>query len=156
MRRFGVLCASAILILSVSACGDDDSSGESKAGDPATPTSSATAETPSESPTEIETPTETDPPTDSDPVKAAFCTAATGEGFSSGGYTEIKGWADTMEGVTVPDDMDEDAQAGMTVLLEMIDDAKSEKDLDAAGDELSPGDQQKVSAFLSYVGTNCE
>lgn len=160
MRRFAVLCASAILMLSVSACGDDDSNDEGKAGDPASPTSSESVETPTD-PTTSESPTDpmtSESPTDdtTDPTTSDFCTAATAEGFDSGGFTEIKGWAEGMKGVTPPDDMSDDEKEGMDLLVSMVDDANSEKELNAAGEKVSKDDQAKLTAFITYVTTNCK
>ncbi|KRF12432.1 hypothetical protein ASG90_15820 [Nocardioides sp. Soil797] len=164
MRRFGVLFASAILMLSVSACGDDDSKDDSKAGDPASPTSSETVETPTESPTEVETPTDTptdvetstDPSTSSgDPTKDAFCARATSEGFTTGGFKEIKGWAKQMKGITTPDDMSADEKEGMEILIKTINGATSEAELNKAGNSVSKADQAKLSAFIAYVSTDC-
>lgn len=170
MRRIAIIFASALLLAGTTAACGDDSDDKSRAGDPASASESTTpsestspseSTTPSVPPSESATPSDSTTPSDpssgsATPSNTEFCTAATAEGYDTGGFKEIKGWAAGLNKVTPPSDMTDDQRTGLKLLLGMVKKAKTEDELNAAGEKFTPKQQEQVKAFLTYVGTACE
>ncbi|KQZ76119.1 MULTISPECIES: hypothetical protein [unclassified Nocardioides] len=158
MRRIAFLCASAILLAgTTAACGDDDSSGDTRAGDPASPgeSTSETTETPTDDVSETPTETESTETESTDPNTSEFCTAATAEGFDEGGFTEIKSWGAGLAEATPPSELSSDEAAGLQILIKMVNGAKTEAELTKAGNSFTPDEKAQVDAFLAYVNREC-
>lgn len=162
MRRIATILASSLLLVgTTTACGDDTKD-DARAGDPASPSQSTSessdpsvSPSPSDSTTPSDDVTPTDPTTSANPNASEFCTAATAEGFDTGGFDEIKSWADGLRQVTPPDDLTSEQRQGLELLVGMVEKSKTEAELSANGDAFTPKQQAKVQAFVTYVGTEC-
>lgn len=79
-------------------------------------------------------------------------------GDTSAGIEAFKDWGDSMREVGTPEDIPEDARRGFEVMLDSIDEIDAEateEELAELGEDLSEGDQESGTAFVTWATEEC-
>jgi hypothetical protein len=102
-----------------------------------------------------------------DATQEEFCEAYAGlfssfgemdPGDTSAGIRAFQDWSEEMRDVGTPEDIPEDARRGFEVMLDSIDDIDpdaTEEELNQLGEDLSQGEQDSGTAFVTWATQEC-
>lgn len=158
-----ITTAAVLLALSLTGCGGDDAEPE------AAPSASESSE-----PTESAEPTESEEPTEAPESGSveAFCAElntlfeSAGEFDPSASAKEqarmavqaLKGFAERIDSVEIPEEMPGDAEAGLETVIKTLmdlDDDATLADFSKLEDDLSPDERRDSEAFTTWTSDNC-
>ncbi|MET1060976.1 MAG: hypothetical protein ABWX84_15345 [Nocardioides sp.] len=85
-----------------------------------------------------------------------FCDAIAGLGEAGDDFDKNKDAFKELGDTGTPEGISDDGREGFEILVDLADEAKSSKDAEKSGDDLSSDDEKKVEAFGKYVGETCK
>ena len=88
-------------------------------------------------------------------TEAEFCEAFTEPGLTSDDFSEVQAWAVDVREVGTPEEMPEDARAGLLTTLDAIDAAGDLAELDAADEDFDAEQERQVEEMFAYVEETC-
>jgi hypothetical protein len=90
-----------------------------------------------------------------DASKNDFCDAIEGLNKAGDDFDKNKDAFEELGDTGTPDGISDDGREGFEILIDLADEADTNKDAEKAADDLSSDDEKKVEAFGKYVGETC-
>jgi hypothetical protein len=90
-----------------------------------------------------------------DASKGDFCDAIQGLNKAGDDFDKNKDAFAELGDTGTPDGISDDAREGFEILVDLADEADSNKDAEKSAKDLSSDEKKKVEAFGEYVGKTC-